>query len=177
MTSPSKSSLKKLVTWSWPAPLRAVAQRSAFQLSPWTPYQCSSRQRFSSFCLALLLLWHSFLYLWVDVEGLHQILTLHQIPTLHRISTLYQSLTLHRSLTPDRRYLKVECSATLRKGAKVSKIWSHGTEYRALDTSNLDKYWKCQHCKNDKLLKITDGTNTNTSHAIRHLLQRMRESL
>jgi hypothetical protein len=43
----------------------------------------------------------------------------------------------------NRRYLKLERSATLRKGAKLSKIWNHGTEYRALDTTNLDKYWKC----------------------------------
>jgi hypothetical protein len=28
----------------------------------------------------------------------------------------------------NRRYLKVERSATLRKGAKFSKIWSHGIE-------------------------------------------------
>jgi hypothetical protein len=69
----------------------------------------------------------------------------------------------------NRRYLKVERSVTLRKGAKLSKIWNHGTEYRALDTTNLDKHWKRQHYKNNKLLKITDGTNTNTSHVIRHL--------
>jgi hypothetical protein len=68
-----------------------------------------------------------------------------------------------------RRYLKVERSASLRKDAKISKIWNHGTEYRALDTTHLDKHWKCQHCKNDKLMKITDGTNTNTSYVIRHL--------
>jgi hypothetical protein len=40
-----------------------------------------------------------------------------------------------------RRYLKVERSATLRKVAKVSKIWNHGTEYRPLDTPHIDKYW------------------------------------
>jgi hypothetical protein len=40
-----------------------------------------------------------------------------------------------------RRYLKVERSAALRKGAKVSKIWNHETEYRALDTTHLDKHW------------------------------------
>lgn len=33
------------------------------------------------------------------------------------------------------RYLKVERSATLRKGVKISKIWKHGTEYRTLDNS------------------------------------------
>jgi len=63
----------------------------------------------------------------------------------------------------NRRYLKVERSATLRKGAKRSKIWNHGTEYRALDTTHLDKHWKRQHCKNDKLLGITDGTNQHFS--------------
>jgi hypothetical protein len=29
----------------------------------------------------------------------------------------------------------------LRSGQKVSKIWDHGIEYRALDTPQLDKYW------------------------------------
>ena len=33
------------------------------------------------------------------------------------------------------RYLKVARSAPLRKGVKISKIWNHGTEYRALDNS------------------------------------------
>jgi hypothetical protein len=33
------------------------------------------------------------------------------------------------------RYLKVGRSAALRKGAKISKFWNHGTEYRALDNS------------------------------------------
>jgi len=45
-----------------------------------------------------------------------------------------------------RRFLRVERSATLRSGQKVSRIWDHRTEYRALDTPELDKYWKCNHC-------------------------------
>jgi hypothetical protein len=39
-----------------------------------------------------------------------------------------------------RRYLKVERNATLRKNAKVSKIWNHRTEYKTLDTTHLNKY-------------------------------------
>jgi hypothetical protein len=40
----------------------------------------------------------------------------------------------------NRRYLKVERSTALRKSAKLSKIWNHGTEYRVLDAMHLDKY-------------------------------------
>jgi hypothetical protein len=39
-----------------------------------------------------------------------------------------------------RRYLKIERSASLRKGAKILKIWNHGTENMALDTTYLDKH-------------------------------------
>jgi hypothetical protein len=39
-----------------------------------------------------------------------------------------------------RRFLRVDRSATLRSGQKMSKIWDHGIEYRALDTPQLDKY-------------------------------------
>ena len=54
--------------------------------------------------------------------------------------------TLPIEIFERRRFLRVERSATLRSGQKVSKIWDHGTEYRALDTPQLDKYWKCNHC-------------------------------
>ena len=77
--------------------------------------------------------------------------------------------TLPIEIFERRRFLKVERSATMRSGQKVSKIWEHGIEYRALDTPQLDKYWKCNLCKQPKLLKIIDMGNTNTSHAIRHL--------
>jgi hypothetical protein len=46
--------------------------------------------------------------------------------------------TLPIEIFEHRRFLKVECSATLRSGQKVSKIWDHGAEYRALDTPQLD---------------------------------------
>jgi hypothetical protein len=45
--------------------------------------------------------------------------------------------TLPIEIFEHRRFLRVERSATLRSGQKVSKIWDHGTEYRALDTPHL----------------------------------------
>jgi hypothetical protein len=30
--------------------------------------------------------------------------------------------------------------------SKVSKIWQYGIELRALNSSNLDKYWLCHQC-------------------------------
>lgn len=36
-----------------------------------------------------------------------------------------------------RRSLKVERGATLRKGAKISKVWNYETEYRALGTKHI----------------------------------------
>jgi hypothetical protein len=71
--------------------------------------------------------------------------------------------TLPIEIFEHRRFLRVERSAALRSGQKVSKIWDYGIEFRALDTPQLDKYWKCNHCKQAKLLKITDMGNTNTS--------------
>jgi hypothetical protein len=42
--------------------------------------------------------------------------------------------TLSIDIFEHRRFPRVERSATLRSGQKVSKIWDHGIEYRALDT-------------------------------------------
>ena len=42
--------------------------------------------------------------------------------------------TLPIEIFEHRRFLKVERSAALRSGQKISKIWDHGIEYRALDT-------------------------------------------
>ena len=42
--------------------------------------------------------------------------------------------TLSIEIFEHRRFLKVERSAALRSRQKVSKIWDHGIEYRALDT-------------------------------------------
>jgi hypothetical protein len=52
-----------------------------------------------------------------------------------------------------RRLLKVDRSASLRRGVKVSKIWHHGFEYRLLKTPQLNKHWRCKHCKGVRLLK------------------------
>ena len=43
-------------------------------------------------------------------------------------------------LIQGRRYLKVDQSTNKRNGSKVSKIWQHGSELRALDTPNLDRF-------------------------------------
>ena len=47
----------------------------------------------------------------------------------------------------NRRYLKVERSATLRKGAKLSKIWNYGTEstrLKALFNSRTSSTERCR---------------------------------
>ena len=65
----------------------------------------------------------------------------------------------------------VDQSANRRQSSKVSNIWQDEMELRALDTTNLDKYWLCNHCLPiTKIYKITtsDG-NTNTTAPIRHL--------
>jgi hypothetical protein len=54
--------------------------------------------------------------------------------------------TLPMEIFEHRRFLRVERSATLRSRQKVSKIWDHGIEYRALDIPHLNKYWKYNHC-------------------------------
>ena len=54
--------------------------------------------------------------------------------------------TLSVEIFEHRRFLRVERGAALHSGQKVSNIWDHGTEYRTLDTPQLDKYWKCNHC-------------------------------
>src|SRR5271154_1894877 len=41
------------------------------------------------------------------------------------------------------RYLVVDQSANRPHNSKVSKIWQDGTELRAPDSANLDKYWLC----------------------------------
>jgi hypothetical protein len=68
-------------------------------------------------------------------------------------------------LIQGRRYLKVDQSANKRNGSKVSKIWQHRSELRALDTPNLDKYWLCNFCLSAKqLYKVSGGGgNNNTS--------------
>ena len=67
------------------------------------------------------------------------------------------------------RYLLVDQSANRRHSSKVSKIWQDGLELRALDISNLDKYWLCNHCiPATKIYKITTSDG-NTTTPIRHL--------
>jgi hypothetical protein len=68
------------------------------------------------------------------------------------------------------RYLEVDQSANRRAGSKISPIWQHGLELRAMDSPNLDKYWLCGLCPlKSVIMKITKGTNSNTTAAMRHL--------
>jgi len=43
-------------------------------------------------------------------------------------------------LVGGRRFLKVDQTANLRAGSKVSKVQEHGFEYRSLDNGLYDKY-------------------------------------
>ena len=68
------------------------------------------------------------------------------------------------------KYLEVDQSANRRAGSKISPIWQHGLELRAMDSPNLDKYWLCGLCPSQTaIMKITKGTNSNTTAAMRHL--------
>jgi hypothetical protein len=82
-------------------------------------------------------------------------------------------------LIQGRRYLKVDQSANTRKNSKISKIWQHGSELRALDTPNLDKHWLCNLCLPTKrLYKVSSsGGNNNTTAPARHLSKVHRISL
>jgi hypothetical protein len=61
------------------------------------------------------------------------------------------------------RYIKVDQSANLRAGSVSSKIWLHEDEYRSLNDGLLNKYWRYRHCKGNKLFKVSDAGNINTS--------------
>src|SRR3954454_18958418 len=45
-----------------------------------------------------------------------------------------------------KKYLEVDQSANRRAGSKISPIWQHGLELRAMDSPNFDKYWLCGLC-------------------------------
>ena len=58
-----------------------------------------------------------------------------------------------------KRYLEIDQPTNHRAGSKISLIWQHGLEVRAMDSPNLDKYWLCTLCPTKTtLMKITkDG--------------------
>src|SRR3954454_10800535 len=57
-----------------------------------------------------------------------------------------------------------------RAGSKISPIWQHGLELRAMDSPNFDKYWLCGLCPlQTVIMEITKDTNSNTTAAMRHL--------
>ena len=75
-------------------------------------------------------------------------------------------------LIQGRRYLKVDQSANKRNGSKVSKIWQHGGERRRIDDGTMDRYWRCGHCDNKRILKCPETGRGATSYPIRHLKNR-----
>src|SRR5271156_557519 len=66
-------------------------------------------------------------------------------------------------------FLIVNHTANQRNGSEVSKIWFHGGERRRIDNGSNDRYWRCNHCKHKRYLKISKAGGGATSHAVRHL--------
>ena len=63
-----------------------------------------------------------------------------------------------------RKYLVINQTANMRQNSKVSKIWQHGKELRALNTPNLDKYWLYNLCLPAKqLYKVSSNRGNNTT--------------
>jgi len=79
-------------------------------------------------------------------------------------------------LIQGRRYLKVDQSANKRNGSKVSKIWQHRSELRALDTPNLDKYWRGAGELARSLLEATNLSNTSWELTVKAQLQSLRKT-
>jgi len=73
-------------------------------------------------------------------------------------------------------YLQVEQTASQRAGSKLSKIWDHGYELRALP--GLEKYWLCKHCARQRPIKIGKGNNSAAQrHNHRALFRRCSQKL
>jgi hypothetical protein len=67
------------------------------------------------------------------------------------------------------KYMKVDQSANLRANSVSSKIWLHRDEYRSFDDGLFNKHWRCRHCRGNKLFKVSNAGNINTSYIFRHL--------
>jgi len=53
-------------------------------------------------------------------------------------------------------FLIVDHTANLRNGSEASKIWQHGGERRRVDDGTMDRYWRCGHCINKRILKCLE---------------------
>src|SRR2546429_4403475 len=65
-------------------------------------------------------------------------------------------------------FLIVGHTADQRNGPEVSKIWQHGGERRRVDDGTMDRYWRCCHCKNKRILKCPERGRGATSYPICH---------
>jgi hypothetical protein len=69
-------------------------------------------------------------------------------------------------------FMIVDYTANRRNSSEVSKIWQHGGERRQVDDGTMDRYWRCGHCKNKRILECPETGRGATSYAIRHLKNR-----
>src|SRR6266480_5725769 len=69
-------------------------------------------------------------------------------------------------------FLIVDHTANQRNGSEVSRIWQHGGERRRVDDGTMDRYWRCGHCNNKRILKCPETGRGATSYPIRHLKNR-----
>src|SRR5271154_172310 len=53
-------------------------------------------------------------------------------------------------------FMIVDHTANQRNGSEVSKIWQHGGERRRVDHGSMDRYWRCSHCSNKRILKCPE---------------------
>jgi hypothetical protein len=72
-------------------------------------------------------------------------------------------------------------TANQRNGSGVSKIWQHGGERRRVDDGTMDRYWRCGHCNNKRILKCPETGrgatfNSKVSGKVNALQQQGRNS-
>jgi hypothetical protein len=53
-------------------------------------------------------------------------------------------------------FMIVDHTANQHNGSEVSKIWQHGGERRRVDDDTMDRYWRCDHCNNKRILKCPE---------------------
>src|SRR3954454_1084391 len=66
----------------------------------------------------------------------------------------------------------VDHTAHQRNGSEISKIWQHDGERRRVDDGTMDRYWRCGHCNNKRILKCPETGRGATGYPIRHLKSR-----
>jgi hypothetical protein len=53
-------------------------------------------------------------------------------------------------------FLIIDHTANQRNCSEISKIWQHGGERRRVDDGTMDRYWRCGHCNNKRILKCPE---------------------